>query len=138
MTEASEQIRIPESRMRVTLALITPPLLLGMALLTLSVGSPTAVPIVFGVLGTILGMVVAFDFPIAIDLSDSGLVRVCLLRHQAIAWEQIAAIIKPRRRGLVLVTTKRKRHVLVDRLLDPNERTALMSFGERHGAQVEL
>jgi hypothetical protein len=131
-------MRISESTVRVILALATPPLLLAMALLTLSVGSPIAVPIVFGALGTLLGAVVVFDFPLAVEVNASGLVRVCLLRHHSLSWEEIAAIVKPRRRGLVLVTTNRKRHVLVDRILDPEERNRLLAEGERHDIQIGL
>lgn len=138
MNQTTEPIRIPESKIRVTLAVVTPPLLLGMALLTLAVESPLAVPVVFGILGTLLGTVVIFDYPLAIELNETGLVRVCLLRHHRLSWDDIAAIVKPRRRGLVLVTTKRKRHVLIDRILEPDERTRLMSEAERHGIQIGI
>lgn len=138
MKKKLDRIVIPESKSRVILAVLTPPLMLGMALLTLNVGSPTVVPLVFGILGTLLGLVVVFDFPMAVEVSNQGLTRICLVRRHSTPWEEIAAIIKPRRRGLVLVTTGRKRHVLVDRILDPDERTALIDFGERNGAQVEL
>ncbi|HUF95324.1 MAG TPA: hypothetical protein VMO52_04505 [Acidimicrobiia bacterium] len=138
MEKPTEPMRISESTVRVILALATPPLLLAMALLTLSVGSPIAVPIVFGALGTLLGAVVVFDFPLAVEVNANGLVRVCLLRHHSLSWEEIAAIVKPRRRGLVLVTTNRKRHVLVDRILDPEERNRLLAEGERHDIQIGL
>lgn len=138
MDKTTEPMRISESAIRVILALATPPLLLAMALLTLSVGSPIAVPVVFGALGTLLGAVVVFDFPLAIEVNANGLVRVCLLRRHSISWEEIAAIVKPRRRGLVLVTTNRKRHVLVDRILDPDERNRLLDEGERHDIQIGL
>lgn len=138
MDKTTEPMRISESAIRVILALATPPLLLAMALLTLSVGSPIAVPVVFGALGTLLGAVVVFDFPLAIEVNANGLVRVCLLRRHSILWEEIAAIVKPRRRGLVLVTTNRKRHVLVDRILDPDERNRLLDEGERHDIQIGL
>jgi hypothetical protein len=138
MEETTEPLRISESTIRVVLALTTPPLLLAMALLTLAVGSPIAVPIVFGVLGTLLGSVVVFDYPLAIEVDEKGLVRVCLLRHHSLPWEEIGAIVKPRRRGLVLVTTDRKRHVLVDRILDPDERNRLLSEGERHDVEIGI
>jgi hypothetical protein len=96
------------------------------------------VPIVFGILGTLLGTVVIFDYPIAIELNDNGLVRICLLRHHRLSWDDIAAIVKPRRRGLVLVTNRRKRHVLIDRILEPDERLRLLSEGERRGIQMGL
>jgi hypothetical protein len=138
MDKTTEPMRISESKVRVVLALATPPLLLAMALLTLAVNSPIAVPIVFGALGTLLGAVVIFDFPLAIEVNADGLVRVCLLRHHSLSWEEVAAIIKPRRRGLVLVTTNRKRHVLIDRILDPDERNRLLEEGERHGLQIGI
>lgn len=138
MDKTTEPMRISESALRVILALATPPLLLAMALLTLTVGSPIAVPIVFGALGTLLGAVVVFDYPLAVEVNANGLVRVCLLRHHSVSWEDIAAIVKPRRRGLVLVTTSRKRHVLVDRILDPDERNRLLAEGERHDIQIGL
>ncbi len=138
MRETTEPMRIPESKVRVALAVLTPPMLLGMALLTLAVQSPIAVPVVFGILGTLLGAVVIFDYPIAIEVNETGLIRICLLRHQRLKWEDIAAIVKPRRRGLVLVTNKRKRHVLIDRILESAERQRLLSEGERHGIQIGL
>ena len=138
MNETTEPLRIPESKVRIALAVLTPPMLLGMALLTLAVQSPVPVPIVFGVLGTLLGAVVILDYPIAIELNDNGLVRICLLRHHRLGWDDIAAIIKPRRRGLVLVTNNRKRHVLIDRILEPDERQRLLSEGERRGIQMGL
>ncbi len=138
MNETPEPLRIPESKIRVVLAVVTPPMLLGMALLTLAVQSPLPVPVVFGILGTLLGAVVIFDYPIAIEVNDHGLVRICFLRHHRLNWDEIAAIVKPRRRGLVLVTIDRKRHVLIDRILEPDERQRLLSEGERHGVQMGL
>lgn len=138
MNETTEPLRIPESKIRVVLAVVTPPMLLGMALLTLAVQSPLPVPVVFGILGTLLGAVVIFDYPIAIEVNDNGLVRICFLRHHRLSWDEIAAIVKPRRRGLVLVTNDRKRHVLIDRILEPDERQRLLSEGERHGVQMGL
>ena len=131
-------MRINESKVRVILALLTPPMLIGMALLTLAVESPVAVPITFGVLGALLGIVVLFDFPLAIDVSTESLDRLCLIRRQSLPWETVGAIIKPKRRGLVLVTTKRKRHVLIDRILEPAERRHIIDIGESHGVQVEI
>lgn len=131
-------MRIPESKIRVSLAVVTPPLLLGLAILTLSVDSPIAVPIVFGTLGTILAVIVLFDFPIALQTSDDGLTRICLLRHHRVAWRDISIIIKPRRRGLIMIKTNRKRYVLIDRVLEGSERTHLMDLSDRHGFQVEI
>lgn len=131
-------MRINESKVRVILALLTPPMLIGMALLTLAVESPVAVPITFGVLGALLGIVVLFDFPLAIDVSTESLDRLCLIRRQSLPWETVGTIIKPKRRGLVLVTTKRKRHVLIDRILEPAERRHIIDIGESHGVQVEI
>lgn len=138
MNETIEPMRIPESKVRVALAVLTPPMLLGMAMLTLAVESPMPVPIVFGLLGTLLGTVVIFDYPIAVELNEAGVVRVCLLRHHRLQWDDIAAIVKPRRRGLVLVTNNRKRHVLIDRILEPGERQRLLSEGESRGIQMGL
>jgi hypothetical protein len=138
MIEEVLGVRIPESRVRVVLALLTPPLMLGMALLTLAVDSHISVPIVFGLLGTFLAVVVLFDFPLALNVGDDGLTRVCLLRHHVVPWDQVGAIIKPRRRGLVLVTVDRKRHVLVDKILDSQERKVLLDVGEEHDFQVEI
>lgn len=129
---------IRESKIRVALALATPPLLLGMALLTLFVDSPIAVPIMFGLLGTFLGLTVLFDFPLALQLNESDLERISLLRRHRVAWDDVGAIIKPRRRGLIMVTTARKRYVLIDRILEADERRLIMNKGETHGFQVEI
>jgi hypothetical protein len=131
-------MRIWESKIRVALAIATPPLLLGMALLTLAVDSPIAVPIVFGALGTILGLLVLFDFPLAIESGANDLTRVCLLRHHRIPYQEINVIIKPRRRGLILIKNDRKRYVLVDRILEGSERNHLTDLGEQHGFLVEI
>ena len=131
-------MRIPESRIRVVLALITPPLLIGMAVLTLAVESPLAVPIVFGGLGTVLAAIVLFDFPLAIATDETGLTRVCLMRHQIVSYSEISVIIRPRRRGLLLIRTNRKRAVLIDRILEADERNHLIDLGDQYGFQVEL
>lgn len=138
MDETTEPLRIPESKARVALAVLTPPMLLAMALLTLSVESPITVPLVFGILGTLLGAVVILDYPIAVEVNETGLVRICLLRHHRLSWDEISAIVKPRRKGLVLVTNRRKRHVLIDRILEPEERQRLLSEGESRGIQMGL
>lgn len=131
-------MRIPESKVRVSFAVIMPPLLLALAILSLSVKSPIAVPIVFGTLGTILAVIVLFDFPIALETTDDGLSRICMLRHQRVPWEDISVIIKPRRSGLIMIKTNRKRYVLLDRILEADERTHLSDLGEKHRFQVEL
>lgn len=131
-------MRIPESKIRVMLALATPPLLIGLAILTLAVDSPLTVPVVFGIFGSVLAAIVLFDFPLALQTTDQGLIRICLVRHQQIPWNEVSVIIKPRRRGLILIKTNRKRYVLVDRILESSERSHLMDLGERHGFQVEL
>lgn len=131
-------MRIRESKLRVILAVVTPPLLLGMALLTLAVDSPIAVPITFGILGTYLAITVLFDFPLALRIDESGLERVSLLRRHTVPWDEVGAIVKPRRRGLLLVTTARKKFVLIDRILEADERNLLLNMGEAHGFQVEI
>lgn len=139
MTKApDENVRIKESTMRVGLALLAPPLLAGLALLAWTVQAPTAVPIIFGVISIMLSTVVLLDFPLAIELTPTGLTRHCLLRRHSLAWDDIAAIIKPKRRGLLIVTKSRKKHVLIDRILEESERKSLMDSGERHAVQVEL
>jgi hypothetical protein len=89
-------------------------------------------------LGTILAVVVLFDFPLAIATDETGLTRVCLVRHQLVPFREISVIIKPRRRGLLLIRTNRKRAVLIDRILEADERKHLIDLGETHGFQVEL
>lgn len=131
-------MRIRESMVRVSLALLTPPLLAGMALLTWSVDAPTTVPVVFGIFAAFLAVIVIYDFPLAIELTPEGLERLCLLRRHLLPWSEVAAIIKPKRRGLIVVTRKRKKHVLIDRILEQPEREMLMNQGELHGVQVEL
>lgn len=129
---------IKESKIRVALAVLTPPLLLGMALLTLAVEYPIAVPITFGILGTFLGLTVLFDFPLALIINDVDLERISLLRRHSVPWDTVAAIIKPRRRGLILVTTARKRYVLTYRILEADERNVIMNIGETHGFEVDI
>lgn len=131
-------MRIQESLVRVTLALVTPPLLAGMAVLTWLVNAPSTVPVVFGIFAAFLAVIVLFDFPLAIILRDESLDRQSLVRRHQIPWDEIAAIIKLRRTGLVLVTREHKKYVLIDRLLNESERKELLSRGERHGIQIEL
>ncbi len=131
-------MRIKESTIRVALALTAPPLLAGLALLTWIVDSPTTVPVVFGILAALLTVVVIYDYPLAIELTPDNLQRLCLFRRHVLPWEEVAAIIKPRRRGLIVVTRARKKHVLIDRILNEPERVELMRQGERHGVRVDL
>lgn len=137
-TSKSETFRIRESAVRVGLALVAPPLLAGLALLTWTVLAPPAVPIVFAIFSVLLAIVVMFDFPLAIELGPTGLTRLCLLRRHTLLWEDIAVIIKPKRRGLLIVTKSRKKHVLIDRILEESERKTLLDHGDRHDVQVEL
>lgn len=131
-------MRIKESRIRVVLALTAPPLLAALALLTWIVEAPTTVPVVFGVLAALLTIVVVYDYPLAIELTPDSLQRLCLFRRHILPWDEVAAIIKPRRRGLIVVTRGRKKHVLIDRILNESERLALMQQGDKHRIQVEL
>jgi hypothetical protein len=85
-----------------------------------------------------LGYVAAFDFPIAVDVDSSGIHRICLLRRQLVAWDDIAAIVQPRNRGLVVVTEDRKRHILLDRLLQAGELDLLRAQAQSRDVKTEF
>lgn len=114
-------MRLSESRLRVVLSIATPPLLLTMAWGSWAVEAPLLVTGFFAVMTAGLGYVTAFDFATAIEVNDSGVHRICLLRRQLLPWDEISGIVQPRKRGLVLITRDRKRHILLDRYLEEGE-----------------
>jgi hypothetical protein len=65
--------------------------------------------------------VAVFDFASAVELDAEGIRRVCLLRRQLLPWGEITGIVQPRKRGLVVITDDRKRHILIDRMIGEDE-----------------
>ncbi len=129
---------IDESRWRVGLSLATPVILLFLAWGAVVVDMPTPVPIVLAVLALFLGYIALFDFAISVEVDERGIQRRCLFRRQLTIWDDAAAIVQPRKRGLVLVTNDRKQRVLVDRTLEEGELTRLRAEAERRGLRVDV
>ena len=121
MLREASQLRLSESRLRVAMSLATPPLLVLLAWGAWALEAPSLVVAGLALLAAVLGYVAVFDFPLAIEVDSEGIHRVCLVRRQTEPWDDIAAIVQPRQRGLVLVTTNRKRHILLDRSLEEGE-----------------
>ena len=121
MRREAVRLRLSESWPRVALSLATPPLLVLLAWGSWLIETPMAVVAVLAILAALLGYVAVFDFPLAIEVDAEGIRRVSLLRRQLLPWSEIASIVQPRKSGLVVVTTNRKRHILLDRALEEGE-----------------
>jgi hypothetical protein len=121
MRREEVRLRLGESRLRVALSLATPPLLVILAWVAWLVDAPMVVVAVLAVLAALLGYVAVFDFPLAIEVDADGIHRVSLLRRQLTPWSEIASIAQPRKKGLMLVTSDDKRHILLDRAMGDGE-----------------
>ena len=77
-------------------AAITPVAFVGFGSLAISGGGVRGVPIAVVVIGVVLAVGVAYDFPSRTRFDGSGLTRVCLIRHHHVPWEQVAAIERTR------------------------------------------
>jgi hypothetical protein len=53
-------------------------------------------------------------------------------------WEDLAAIVRPRKRGIIAVGKDHKRHILIDRRLDDDELATLHQRAESKEVRVEL
>lgn len=118
---------------------VASPLLLALfAWGALAVDAPLLVSLLLAGLAVALGYVALYDFAIAVELGEEGILRRCLLRRQLIRWEEAAAVAKPRKRGLVLLTNERKRLILVDRALEASELERLRAELVRRGVRAEF
>lgn len=136
MSRETVRLRLNESRLRIALSVATPPLLLVMAWGSWAVEAPVLLTGFFAVMTAVLGYVAAWDFPTAIDVDSSGIHRICFLRRQLLPWDDIAGIVQPGKRGLVLVTEDRKRHILLDRFLAEGELDLLRAQARLREVQV--
>ncbi|GEM_PF-2086095 len=132
------EAKLPESRLRIGLSLLTPPSLLALVWGAWAVQAPVWVTAGLLLLALFLGYVVAFDFSTALQIDSEGIHRLCLLRRETLRWEDIAAIVQPRRRGLILVTKDRKRRILLDRRLDSVELDLLRSRAQERDVRLEI
>lgn len=132
------RLRLSESRLRIALSVATPPLLLAAAWGSWAVDASVFLTALLALLTAGLGYVAAFDFPIAVDVDSSGIHRICLLRRQLVAWDDIAAIVQPRNRGLIVVTEDRKRHILLDRFLEAGELDLLRAQAQLRDVKIEF
>jgi hypothetical protein len=131
-------MRAEESRTRIALSVAAPALLLLVAWGFWSVDAAMPLIATVLVLAVLLGYVVAFDFPTSIEVDSTGINRVCLFRRHVLEWDDILGIVQPRRGGLVVMTKDRKRHVLLDRLLEPEELDVLRVEAERNEVRIEF
>ena len=132
------RMRLPESRLRVILSIASPPSLLVLVWGAWAVDAAWPVIAILALLAVLLGYVIAFDFPVAVEFDETGVHRACLLRRHTLPWGTIAAIVQPRKRGLLLITEDRKRHSLLDRRLHDDELDLLRDEAEMRGVRVEL
>lgn len=116
----------------------TPLLLLLLAWGAVIVEAPVAVPVTLILLATALGYIALFDFAVAVDVDDTGITRRCLLRRQHMPWGEIEAVVKPRRRGLIVVTRDRRRRILLDRGLEEDELNRLRSELKRRNLRADF
>jgi hypothetical protein len=131
-------MKAEESRTRIALSVAAPALLLLVAGGFWSVDAAMPLIATVLVLAVLLGYVVAFDFPTSIEVDSTGINRVCLFRRHVLHWDDILGIVQPRRGGLVVMTKDRKRHVLLDRLLEPEELDVLRVEAERNEVRIEF
>jgi hypothetical protein len=131
-------VTIREATWRVVLSMTTPPLSVLMAVLAFVVGAPPWTWIGLGSIASLLGYVALFDYAHAVELDDEGIRRMCPLRTESIPWDRVAAIVKPGRRSLLLITASRQRRVLIDRGLTSLERERLRDHIRRHGVTGEI
>jgi hypothetical protein len=131
-------MRIPESRLRLGLSLSASPLLLIVVWGAWQVGAPPIFTVLLAVFAVALGWVVLVDLPTAIEVGPDAFHRVCLLRTQPVAWGKVAAIVRPRRGALVLVTEDHKRLVLVSRRLTEPETDYLRDEAMRRNVRVDF
>lgn len=123
-------MRLDESRWRLVLSLVTPPLLVAMAWISELVDAPVFLSLALAGLAALLGYVALFDYARSIEVGEHGVDRICILRRQHTPWDDIAVIARPRGKGLVLVTKSGKSRVLLDRRLEDDE---LSLFRKRLG-----
>lgn len=131
-------MKIKESGWRVAFSVASPVLLALFAWGALAVDAPLLISLLLAGLAVALGYVALYDFAIAVELGDEGILRRCMLRRQLISWDEAAAVAKPRKRGLLLVTNERKRLVLVDRALEESELERLRAELQRRGVRAEF
>ncbi len=129
---------IHESGWRVAFSVASPVLLALFAWGALAVDAPLLISLLLVGLAVALGYVALYDFALAVELGEEGILRRCLLRRQLIGWDETAAVAKPRKRGLMLVTNARKRLILVDRALDESELERLRAELLRRGVRAEF
>jgi hypothetical protein len=66
-------------------------IVLGVAA-TVASGTLLPVPVGLVVLGAVLGLVAAVDYPRHTRFDDLGILRVCALRSQRLPWSDVVAI----------------------------------------------
>jgi hypothetical protein len=132
------RLRIKESKLRAGLSIATPPLLLIMGLGVAGVDGPLLVALVCTFLATVLGYVMLWDFPLSIDIDESGIQRNCVLRRDLLEWDDLEGITRARRRGVTAVTKSGKQKILIDRHLDDSETDLLETQAQLRGVKTVL
>jgi len=85
-------------------AVATPLVLLALGTgATISSSEVRGVPIALIAVGTVLGVIVAFDYPRHTRFEEGGISRVCILRTQRLPWSDVIAIERTPRRTLARV-----------------------------------
>ena len=138
MQKEATAVRIHESKMRLGLSFLTPPLLVFMAWGAWLVESPMVVTAFLAALAAFFGYFVLFEIPLWIELSDEGILRTCVLRQRPLAWDELQGITRPRKRGLTAVTERGKQLILIDRKLSDEEIAAVETEAARHDVKTAL
>jgi hypothetical protein len=102
------------------------------------VGAPTIFTVLLALFAGALGWVVLVDLPTAVEVGPDAVLRVCLLRTHLIDWGKVAAIVRPRRGALVLVTEDHRRLVLVSRRLTELESDYIRDEALRRNVRVDF
>ena len=131
-------MRLRESRFRAVVSMVTPPLLVAIALGAFVVDAPSLLTVAVLILAVFLGYSVLFDFPLSVDLDDKGIHRNSLLRQQTLHWDDIEGIAKVRSKGAMAVTKSGKKLILVDRALKESEVDLLEAEARRRDVRTGL
>ncbi len=88
----TDPIVLYSSRRGIASAALSPAVLLALATGAGVTRSVTTSVLVIGAVGLLLGLVVAWDYPLRSEFAIDGITRVCPLRHQHLPWERVVAL----------------------------------------------
>jgi len=134
---AAETVTLSESKLRLAMSFVAPPILVAFAVLLFGGEIATWIPIVVGGIGILLSVFVLVDFATSVDIGPDGIVRNAPIRKAAIAWADVDKLVVPKRGGLAVVTLDGRLVILVDRKLVSHELEIVNARARDAGAGVE-